>query len=244
MICAIHQPNFFPWLGYFDKIYRADVFVFMDSVDYPKSSKTMSSWTNRVQLLINRHKTWVHCPIRREHGIQKICDVEIDDTQDWRKRLLRTIQFNYAKSPFYAVVMPFVEEWVNGKYRYIADYNIAVIKDISKMFHLTTKFVRQTDLLTEKHSTELLVEITKRVGCDTYLCGGGAGGYQQDEMFPDNGLLLQYQNFVPYEYNQGRQEFVGGLSILDALFHQGIAGVEQSLKMGMDSLGHMDSIEG
>ena len=33
-IVAIHQPNFFPWLGFFDKIRRADVFVFLDDVSY------------------------------------------------------------------------------------------------------------------------------------------------------------------------------------------------------------------
>ena len=67
------------------------------------------------------------------------------------------------------------------------------------------------------------------------MCGGGAGGYQQDEMFSQSGLLLQYQHFVPYNYNQGQQEFVGGLSILDALFHQGFEGVENSLKRNMDA---------
>lgn len=234
MICAIHQPNFFPWLGYFDKIYKADVFVFMDDVDYPKSSKTMSSWSNRVQLLIQEHKAWINCPIHREHGVQKICDVKINDTQDWRRKLSRTIRFNYAKSPFYREVMPYVEKWLNEKYSYIADYNIAVIQSIANMLQIETKFVRQTNLKTECHSTELLMEITKLVGCDAYLCGGGAGGYQQDELFPENGILLQYQNFVPYEYDQGQQEFVAGLSILDALFHQGFEGVENALKERAD----------
>ncbi len=68
MICAIHQPNFFPWLGYFDKISRADVFVFLDVVDYPKSGSSMSSWVNRVMLKVGSQKTWVRCPVVREFG--------------------------------------------------------------------------------------------------------------------------------------------------------------------------------
>jgi hypothetical protein len=29
-VVAIHQPNFLPWLGFFDKLARADVFVLLD----------------------------------------------------------------------------------------------------------------------------------------------------------------------------------------------------------------------
>ena len=69
-VCAIHQPNFFPWLGYFEKIKRADVFVFLDHVHYPKSGNSMGSWTNRVKINISAHAKWISCPVVREHGIK------------------------------------------------------------------------------------------------------------------------------------------------------------------------------
>ena len=70
-------------------------------------------------------------------------------------------------------------------------------------------------------STELLIEITQMVGCDSYMCGGGAAGYQQDERFQEEKIKLLYQGFTPKEYDQGIAECVKGLSVLDTLFHCG-----------------------
>src|SRR5688572_16171324 len=111
-ICAIHQPNFFPWLGYFDKIRRADVFVFLDNVAYPKSGSGAGSWVNRVRIAIDGAPTWVGCPIRREHGTQLIREVRIDDRQPWRKKLLRTLEVNYGRARNYVSVMPVLEKLI------------------------------------------------------------------------------------------------------------------------------------
>ena len=62
---AIHQPNFFPWLGYFDKIARSDNFLFFDDVQYPKKGGV---WTNRVKLLISDQPRWATAAIDRNYS--------------------------------------------------------------------------------------------------------------------------------------------------------------------------------
>src|SRR4029078_5615477 len=90
-LVAIHQPNFFPWLGYFDKIRQSDIFIFLDAVDYrPPGEGRMGSWVNRVRLAIDGEARWVTCPVRRLAMGTPILAAQIDDNQPWRGKILHT----------------------------------------------------------------------------------------------------------------------------------------------------------
>lgn len=216
MICAIHQPNFFPWLGYFDKIQKADVFVFLDEVQYPKSGSGSGSWVNRVKIDIQNTARWVGCPLRHKHGSFPIRQAEIDEDQPWRKKLLRTLEMNYKKASAYSEAMALLTPLITYSAENLADFNIHAIRRLSAYLGLPSEFVCQSELSASGHATELLIAITKKVGADTYLCGGGATGYQDDELFSASGVKLAYQNFVPQPYGPTNQ-FIPGLSIIDYL---------------------------
>ena len=97
--------------------------------------------------------------------------------------------------------------------------------------HSDNSLIRSSDLSTELFSTERLVDLTKFVGGRSYLCGGGAGGYQKDDIFQKSGINLLYQNFLHPAYPQiTSTEFVAGLSIVDALMNLGFEGVRQLLQ--------------
>jgi hypothetical protein len=217
-VCAIHQPNFFPWLGYFDKIRRADVFVFLDDVAYPKSGSGTGSWVNRVRIAISNVPTWITCPIRREHGTQIIRNVHIDDSQPWRKKLLRTLDINYRKARNFAQVMPLLESLVMFETDNLCQFNLHAVTSICRLLGIESDFRLQSECRTTSAATQLLIDLTQIVGADTYLCGGGADGYQRDEMFPKNGLQIVYQNFVPEPYRDPPR-FHPGLSVIDYILH-------------------------
>lgn len=231
-IVAIHQPNFFPWLGYFQKIAQADVFVFMDDVAYPKSGNSMGSWTNRVKLLIQQQPTWVGCRVVREHGIQKIKDTLLDDKQPWREKIIKTIEYSYKKAPCFHEVMPWLRQMILRQEDNLAAYNIANIEEVTARLGLKAMFARQSDLKTTQKATDLLIEITQAVGGTAYLCGGGASGYQEDDKFEPAQIELIYQNFQhPVYFQQGNLSFFPGMSIIDALMNRGFEQT-RSLLMG------------
>lgn len=218
MLVAIHQPNFFPWCGYFDKIKQADIFIFLDNVDYPRSgSSGMGSWVNRVKLSIQDQPKWVTCPIQRMPLGTLISEVKIDENQHWRKKLLNTLKMNYAKSINYKNDMPFLEDLINIQEPLLAKYNIAVIKEISKRLKLTTNFVSQSELNYSGHSTALLMSLVKAVGGTAYLTGGGSAAYQDDSVFEGNNIEVIYQNYIEQSYCNDI-EFLPGLSIIDYMF--------------------------
>jgi len=219
MIVAIHQPNFFPWLGYFDKIRKSDIFVFMDDVAYPKTGS--GTWCNRVKILIQGKPVWITCPIVREPGAQLIRHVKIDDRQAWRRKILKTIEYNYKKAPYFEENW----DWVKPMFLYeadsLADFNIHNIKQIMEKLSYDVSFVLQSALQTREKATGLLIEITKKLGSDAYLCGNGASGYQDDAEFDRKGIKLIYQNFKDVDYLQRGSDFSPGLSILDVFFNCG-----------------------
>lgn len=219
-ICAIHQPNFFPWMGYFDKMMRADVFVYLEAVDYPKSgSGGMGSWTNRVKVDIQGEARWIGCNIQRFSGSKLIKDVEISDDQPWRSKLIKTLKMNYKKAPNFAEAMSLLEPLIFNKVKNLADFNITAIEAIRAYLGIETVTVRQSELTSTGRSTQLLINITREVGCDTYMCGSGAGGYQDDELFAECGLNLQYQKYSPLPYRKDGK-FIPGLSAIDFMMHR------------------------
>src|SRR5437763_1510800 len=121
-LVAIHQPNFFPWLGYFDKLRRADVFVVLDHVQY---SKTSGNWGNRVQFLIAGQPRFATMPIRRDyHGVRQVREIKSNDQTPWRENLVKTLQSNYGRARHFTEVFPVVEPLVLNPIANVADYNM------------------------------------------------------------------------------------------------------------------------
>jgi hypothetical protein len=230
---AIHQPNFLPWLGFFDKIHRSDVFVVMDNAQF---SKTGGTWTNRVQLMVNKKPAWMTVPIvRAYHGLRTVREMEINDIQPWRAKLLRTIEMSYGRAPHFSEIAPVVRELIEQPTADLAEYNLTAIRTLCARLQLTTPVVIGSSLAAEGRATDLLVSMVRSVGGTAYLAGGGASSYQDDEHFREQGVELVHQDFLHPLYPQFNSDsFIPGLSIVDALMNCGFEGVHRLLTSARD----------
>jgi hypothetical protein len=220
-ICAIHQPNFFPWLGYFAKIEAADRFIFLDDVQI---IKTGGSWTNRVYMQIADAKSWVSAPILREHGSQLILDTQFNEIEPWRKKIKKTLEVNYAKAPHFASQKSAVFALLDQDKSSVADFNVSCIQQMCTILGIEwkSKTVRSSELAIQSVGTQRLVDICKNQKCGIYLCGAGSGEYLEEKIFQEQRVELRFFNFKHPVYEQKKEkEFMAGLSILDALFFCG-----------------------
>jgi len=213
-IVAIHQPNFFPWMGYFKKIQLADVFVFLDAVEISKGS-----WFNRVKLKISGEARWVTCPIHLTHSTQLINTSFMAETR-WKRKLLRSLEIDYPSS-----FQSWVARFVNREEKNLAEYNGLNVEEISMAMKLGSRFVRQSDLGldTDLRGSTRLVDICKQLDATCYLAGDGATAYEDVSLFGAAGIKYRALSYVHPVYPQtGRGEFVYGLSILDTILNIGI----------------------
>ncbi len=213
MIVAIHQPNFLPWIGFFYKMCKSDIFVFLDNVQFSKNG-----YQNRVKIKTAQGDQWLTVPVFHKFG-QLTKDVKINNNENWKEKHLKTLELNYKKAPYFSQIYKLISTVYNKHdWELLTDFNIELIMAICNYLDIRTKTIRASVLNVSGNSTELLINIVKNVGGDTYLSGKGGMKYQDENRFKKENINLVYTDFRHPVYPQLWGEFIEGLSILDLLF--------------------------
>ncbi len=215
MKVAIHQPQYLPWLGYFDKMDQADVFVFLDTVQYKKNE-----WQNRNRIKTPTGWQWLTVPVH-VHFPQTILETRIDASAPWRRKHLQALQVHYGKAPFFSRSFPLLEELVRDELTSLADLNATVAEGLARVLGMRTRTVRASSWTLREDPTERLVDICRAVGADTYLAGRDGARYMDVTLFAREGITVLYQEYTHPVYPQLYGEFIPQLSVVDLLFNQG-----------------------
>ena len=106
MRAVILQPGYLPWLGFFEQLQRADVFVIYDDVQFDKRG-----WRNRNRVKGPDGPVWLTVPvIQKGRFRQKVTQVSIDNDYPWRRKHLEAIRRYYSRTPYFDRYFPELEE--------------------------------------------------------------------------------------------------------------------------------------
>lgn len=220
MKVAIMQPYIFPYIGYFQLIHAVDVFVFYDDVNFIKRG-----WINRNRILVNGKESLFTIAVSKASQNKLINEIKILENTKSKDHLLRTLEYNYRKAPYFEVVFNLVKEVINTSSNLISDLAINSVKLVSSYLEIDTLF----EISSEKYSetkgmgkSERLITIVKREGSIDYINPSGGVELYDKLDFKKKGVNLQFIQNKLEAYSQFENESVIGLSIIDVLMFNSV----------------------
>jgi hypothetical protein len=217
MICTVHQPNYLPYLGFFEKALQSDVFIIYDTTQFRKND-----WQNRNRLCSPDGWQWITISVFHNFE-QKIKEVKIDHSKKPLKNNWSKIQTLYGKAPHFKQYAEIFEYIYKKDYLFIADLNYDLIIAIGKVLGLKTKFIKSSSLPTiETKSTQALIDLCNSVKADTYISGSEGRNYLEQDLFAKSGIILKFQNYEHPVYKQfNNSKFQPYMSAIDLIFNYG-----------------------
>lgn len=220
MKCAIMQPTYLPWSGYFNLISNVDFFIFLDDVQFEKRS-----WQTRNRILLQGQEYLISVPVCKARRDTPVHEILISKKTDWRRKHWLTLQASYGRAPYGEEVLTLLEPFFNEETpELLSDFNQAIILRIAQALSLRAKFIRASELNCGGVRSRHLTEILRKLECDEYLSPKGSAEYLEEDRFVElSGISLTFQEFQPAPYGQYRTNtFISNLSIIDVIANIGL----------------------
>jgi hypothetical protein len=189
MRVTIHQPEHFPYMGFFQKMSQADMFVVLDNVNFRKN---YFQNRNRIQNSAGKDE-WITIPVPKYSTSQKINEVMVSNDPNWRIKILKKFKYNFD---FDATFIYEPEK--------LMDINMNSIKWAMKKLKIEKPLVFASDVCNTGNKTELLVNILKEVNATTYVSGPSGKNYLDMELFGNIEVEFfepQVKNYYSCVYN-------------------------------------------
>jgi WbqC-like protein family len=216
MRLAAHQPQYLPWLGYFDKMDRVDLFVLLDDVQYKKNE-----WQNRNRIRTTDGWQWLTVPVHYRFPMT-IAEVEIDEASAWRRKHREALRIQYARAAHRDEVFPRLSELLDHSTRSLAELNTRSIRVLAGLLGVRTPILLASTLDGLPQGADArLIALCHRFGCATYLAGAGGQSYMDLEAYRRAGIGVEVQSFRHPVYRQAHAGFEPNLSCVDFLMNLG-----------------------
>jgi hypothetical protein len=231
---VVLQPGYLPWLGYFDLMNKADIFVHYDDVQFDKHG-----WRNRNRIKGPRGPVWLTVPVlHRGRSGQSLLEVEIDNRQDWRRKHLAAVRQYFARAPFAEAVVPALSGILGKPQSQLIELDLAIIDWLAFELGVSTPRHRSSQLGVAGDRNDRLLNLCRHFGASRYLSGNAARSYLDMARFEAAGVEVVWHDYAHPTYKQLHGAFVPYLSVLDLLLNVGprslsvLSGAEQPSAAG------------
>mgnify|MGYP001572540704 FL=1 len=226
MIVSIHQPNYLPWLGFFDKIKQSDKFVIFDNVQYPRSK---GHFGNRNKIKIYNDSKWLTVPVEGKSEMKNFNQIKYKDT-NWKEEHLRLIEQFYKKTTYFCIYFDDFKEILLKDYNSISHLSSELIIWFLSKLNINTEIIYSSELVDEDITgADRILAILKELKATKYITGSGPGSmrYINEKDFKEAGIELEWQSYAHPRYRQINGEFIPYMNILDLMFNEGPNGIDR-----------------
>ena len=214
---------FFPWVGMFEQIRLADVYVHYSDVQYSKGG-----FVNRVQIKTANGIKWLTVPLAGHSFGQAISEVRINNSKDWRSSHLSLLRQAYDKAPFGNEMLELVESVYNNACKTIGELSRLSLDAVCSYYSIDRgrRFIDVEQLAIPGHGSQRVLDIVRYFQGDTYITGLGASKYLDHGIFENSGIRVEYMNYRKKPYRQLHGDFTPYVSALDLVANTGSKGID------------------
>lgn len=214
-IC-IHQPDFVPYLGFFQRLLLCEHFILLDDVQFIRRG-----WQHRDRIKGRNGSVWLTLSLRKGDYQQRINEVELSHDPKWINDNLNLLHECYGRAACFREVFPRVETIYHAGYRRMMDLNRAFLDMAMEYFAISIPMSWSSEYGVTATSSARLLALVQASRGDTYLTGQGSRDYLDEELFRTAGIRVLWQEFRHPVYPQLHGNFEPMLSCLDVLFNCG-----------------------
>ncbi len=226
MIVTVMQPAYLPWLGYFERIARSDLFISLDHVNMDANSKT--KFANRNKIRTSDGWTWLTVPVRSKglHENLMLDKIEIENSISWRRKHWRSIEANYRRAPYFGDTAPRLSEIFDREWTHLVPMCDAWHTLFCELLGLTTQTIKSSTLPIRSEKQQLILDLCREKGATTYVSGPFGRDYLNPGDFSDAGIELVFHDYAHPTYAQAHDGFQPYMSALDLLLNHGPAALD------------------
>ena len=231
MRLGIMQPYFMPYIGYFSLIKHTDLFILFDTVQFIRHG-----WIERNRIL-KQNDGWqyIKIPLIKENGRETIIrDVKINNSENWKDKMLSQLQHYKKIAPNYYKVIDLLKCIFAADYSNIVSLNKVALEKTCDFLGISTQIdvLSEMDLSIEqaKAPDEWALNICKVIdGVDEYWNPIGGLSFFERRKYEQAGIKICFQEMKLDEYDQKRSNFELGLSMIDVMMFNSLESINDML---------------